>query len=278
VPVVLTETVRPASFFVVGRTADVEIICLSDGQALAPDAAPTTVVTAPDGAVALASVSAGLGVGVYRIIFTALQRGSYSVAFTASVLTVPVAGSAVVNVNDSLSIVSLNEARQHLGITNYDEDGKLTAAIAAAVEQCERITGLTWRKSIIVDRFLADGARIKFNLKTAPCINVTCTVDGASVTPSDVNSSSGIVELGSVPANGSDVVFSYTSGPENNFVPSGIRQGCLEVVAAYYMRQRGGSNLPRQDEFGPSPWSLPLTVTNSYGTGLWDTYSLPQIA
>lgn len=271
------ETVRPTTFFVAGQLADVECILLSDGTGVVADTLPSATCFNPAGTAVTGAVTAGPSAGIYIFSFTPIVSGVHEVRLNAVVTGKTVSATTVCNIYEPISVVSLAETRQHLRISNYDNDGKIFKAIAAAVDKCEDFTGRAWRKSVNVEKYQTRVGNNCIALNKSPINSIaSITVSGTTISNYSFSSTSAVVEFSDNFDGTYPVVVTYSTGPLNGVVPSAIRDGILEVVAAYFERQRGGSNLPRQEEFGPSPWALPLTVTNSYHTGLWDQYRRPR--
>jgi uncharacterized phiE125 gp8 family phage protein len=176
-----------------------------------------------------------------------------------------------------VAIVTLAEAKTHLRIAGAADDAQLQATIDAATDLCEQVTSQVWTAKAVTESY--DGLMtISLSLRTLPVLSVTTVVESGAAVPATgytLDANSGVLYRGSPLApmlwqsGRQNITITYQAGPPGA-VPPRIKQGTLEVTAHLWNRQRGGSNLPRQEEFGPSPWGLPLSVTNSYGTGLWD--------
>jgi uncharacterized phiE125 gp8 family phage protein len=258
-----------------GASAQVKFFLELDQQPVDADALPVAVVQGFNGFTLSSTVLNSDGVGVYAVNFTPLSAGQYRVMLTAYNNGVPVVSMTVVHAQEYAPVVSVAEARAHLRIEHTDADALLERAVRVATRQCEDVTGRAWWRRAVSDVVGSlSPSRTLFVLPQAPIISVeSVTAVGAILTGWSFDPAAGILELDSVPSySGTEPVrVAYTVGPLDGIVPDNIRQGILEVMALYYARQRGGSNLPAQTDMGPSPWALPLTVSNSYRTGLWDT-------
>jgi Phage gp6-like head-tail connector protein len=176
-----------------------------------------------------------------------------------------------------VAIITLAEAKLHLRITGSADDTQIQAHVDAATDLCEQVTSSVWTARSVTESY--DGLMtISLSLRTTPVLSITTVTENGVAVPGTgytLDANSGILYRGSSLApmlwqsGRQNITVVYQAGP-SGAPPARIKQGTLEVVAHLWGRQRGGSNLPRQEELGPSPWGLPLSVTNSYGTGLWD--------
>ena len=264
--ITITDNPRPSPYWITNSPANAELLIHETGLEQAADITPVAVVLSPTGTPVANTVVPGVGVGVWQTVFTPTVAGVHSVTFAATVGGTVTSGQTSVNINAPIPGVNIQDARNHLNITSTEYDGELGQALAAAWGMCEQVTGKAWvARTVTHTAWVMRGGAVV--LPIGPVKSLT-TINGGP--PGNVTIGVDSATLWGVPEGSVDIT--YVAGPIGDVVPPQIRQGVLEVLAALWARQRGGSNLPRQDEMGPSPWALPLSVTNSYSKGLWDGY------
>lgn len=276
----LTEALESAPVTYAGDSASVSFQLERDGVSVDASATPVGTVTDPEGVVIAHTVTAIDGLGAYSVGFTPATAGQYRIRLAATQLGQIAVTVTVLTVTEPQLVVSLADVRRHLRIEHTDADDQLTSVMRVAVAQCEDVTGKAWyRRQVTSLVGPVSVSRSLFVLPLAPVLSVqSVSIDGSALSGWTFDSEGGLLQLDSAPSFDSTridpVSVTYTVGPVNGVVPANIQQGILEVISLYWARQRGGSNLPMQNDMGPSPWALPLTVTNSYRTGLWDTIRL----
>lgn len=276
----LTEALDPTPTTYAGDSASVFFQLERDGAPVEVSVFPVQTVTGPDGVVVSSGVTASDGVGAYEVAFTATVAGQYRIRLAATQLGQIAVCVTVLTVTDPQCVVSLADVRRHLRIEHTDADSQLSSVMRVAVAQCEDVTGKAWyRRQVTSLVGPVSVSRSLFVLPLAPVLSVqSVSISGSAVSGWTFDVEGGLLQLDTAPSFDStqieQVSVTYTVGPLNGTVPANIQQGILEVISLYWARQRGGSNLPMQNDMGPSPWALPLTVTNSYRTGLWDTIRL----
>lgn len=142
-----------------------------------------------------------------------------------------------------MSIVTLNEAKQALRITDFDSDEELQGYVDAVTSVVEDFKGITIEQKTFADEMLLSGAS-SFVLAHTPVLSVTAvaTVDG--VTSWDVSNLHVSAETGGVtvlagPALSGLVRVTYDAGYATADVPARYKRGAIVILQHVWETQRG---------------------------------------
>jgi hypothetical protein len=243
------------------------------------DSTPCATWSGPGGGVGDAGPPQHPETGRYTLALASDAPGEHVLRWVAVVDSLTVVQVDQWSVVDRPGIVSLDAVKNHLRISGTGDDDQLRATIDAVSDLCESLTGRLWRRTALTD--VLDGpAGPQLVLPCRPVSAVSSVIEsGRRLGPEGyvLDGPAGILWRGTPSAprcwdiGWKNVTVTYTAGPLDGAVPSRIRRGCLEACVAAWARQRGGSNLPRLEEFAAGPvFPLPLSVTNRQGTGYWD--------
>jgi uncharacterized phiE125 gp8 family phage protein len=237
-------------------------VTVRDSDGLPADATTVTLtVTKPDGTTdpftggALTHPSTG----VYQVDYAATLAGLHTVRWVATGVnaSAPRLDSFYVEAIAAPPLVSLADARTHLGLSQTTNDDQLAGYLQTASRLAEDYTGKAWRRTAITKTY--DGrSRSTLRLR-APVISVTSVVeDGATLTSSyyALDAARGLLYRSGYGWSGltpQNVVVSYVAGPTDGAVPESIRHGVLEMVRHLWETQRGRAGMPARG--GDSEWS-----------------------
>jgi uncharacterized phiE125 gp8 family phage protein len=238
--------------------------------------AVTCTITRPDGTTT-APTPSNTSAGVYEATFTPAQVGHHGVYWQATG-TNATAKEDAFNVQSSTVFppVSMSDVKAHLNITTQDNDGELTAFLAAATSAIEQRVGPMTRRTITETH---DGGG-QVMLRTYPVISLTTVVDNdITLTSDQYRERDGVVtrKSGTSATNfttGLDgVSITYLAG--RTIIPEDLRQAVLEQVRHMWETQRGQQRGRRGgDDYTPgAAYNLTLRVKE-----LIAPYELPGIA
>ena len=206
----------------------------------------SVTVTAPDGSTSTPTV-AGTGSGPFTATGPATLAGQHVVRW-ALAGTSPQAYTDAYSVTaaaDAL-LVSLADAKAHLGKSVTASDEELRAMVRTASEAAEVITGRVWRQRTVVETHT--GGTSVLSLRRTPVQSVTSvTVNGSATTSWALDADAGLLYAGSTAGAGRwgpgllNVVVTYVAGPA--VVPDMVLQGVKELIRHLWATQRGAAPL-----------------------------------
>jgi hypothetical protein len=260
----------------VGDPLPLSVEIRAAGGALDDPGALSVTVTLPDGSTAAGgwtSVGGSTGalsivrqaVGLFSAYLVAAQSGSYSVAWVATGANASTwRDIVVVQPATPQAAVSLDELRQHLGVSVRVRDDQLRALALVATEAAEDYAVRWFRPRQVVEQHT--GGRRVLVLRRAPAVSVVgVAVDGQAVDGTLRLSPGGLLyhPRGYWPDStpyGIEVTYLAGAAPVAK-----ARHGILELARHLWETQRGGSNLPRQSgaesEWDPrAAFSVPRRV------------------
>lgn len=254
--------------------------------------AVTAIVTAPNGTVTNPPVTNTVA-GLYDISYTPTMSGRYTIRWVATGANASAyMDEFSVRDNTHISIVSLDEVKQHLNIpaTNTGLDEELRRFVDAATDLCENYVGCVLGRQTFTDE-LYDGNTDIIRLRN-PCAmqitsvyesgillgpeNYTLDPSGQRISRITTGSIAGPNYFGIWTPGANNIKISYVSGFINP--PASAKQGVLEVIRHLWQSQRGAFNVTTRnqtgDDFYPaSTYSLPRRAME-----LLDPVSLPGMA
>lgn len=254
--------------------------------------AVTASVTSPDG-VTVATAVTNSGAGLYDTSFVPTFAGRYLYKFIATGSNASAyMDEFSVRDSSSISIVSLDEVKQHLNFStdNYGQDEELRRFVDAATDLSENYVGCVLGRKVITDE-LYDGNTDSIRLRNPRAISITSVVENSATIPAagyaldytgqritriTTNSVTGPNYFGIFSPGINNIKISYVAGFINP--PAAAKQGVLEVVRHLWQTQRGAANVITRnqtgDDFMPgSTFSLPRRCME-----LLDQMTLPGIA
>ncbi len=203
-------------------------------------------VTLPDGTTSTPSVS---GSSTYTASFTTTLPGYHRVRWVGTGSN-PGAYEDAFNVSGSTTepILSLDDAKTFLRISNSSSDDEVRAVLEAVSDVCERFTKRVWRRTTYTETVSTCDSDYIY-LPHVPVISVaSVVVNGVTVTDYVVDKRAGALRRGTSLAeydwedSFAGVVVTYTAGPADGVVPANILQGCRLLLQHMWQTQRGGSN------------------------------------
>lgn len=142
------------------------------------------------------------------------------------------------------SLVSVEQAKQYLGISSSDQDALLEAMIEHISAEVERRCGRPFTRRSFVETILRARADAYVVLRQRPVLAITRVTDdatGAAIDPEDVvvDAEAGIVHL---PQRVRQVTIEYDAGYD--VTPPDVQGAVLAIVAAVWQdRTRSASQL-----------------------------------
>ncbi len=219
-----------------------------DGQ-LADPLTFSVALTAPDGSTSAPTV-ANPEIGVYSVTHVATMAGRYRAVGTAVGNNADGVGVLEWNVEAPApgTILSLDDAKTYLRISNSSSDDEVRAVLEAVSDVCERFTKRVWRRTTYTETYSTCDSDYIY-LPHVPVISVaSVVVNGVTVTDYVVDKRAGVLRRGTSLAeydwedSFAGVVVTYTAGPADGVVPANILQGCRLLLQHIWQTQRGGSN------------------------------------
>lgn len=246
--------------YALGQPVPLTIDITDANGAAAAAGAVTLTVTKPDGTsdTYTGGQVANPQLGRYQVDYVPAATGLHTVRWvvTGANASAPKVDSFYVEAA-APPLVSLADARTHLGLSQTTNDDQLAGYLQTASRLAEDYTGKAWRRTAITKTF--DGrSRTTLRLRT-PVISVTSVVeDGVTLgstyyaldAPRGLLYRSGYGWSSYTPQN---VTVTYVAGPSDGLVPESIRHGVLEMVRHLWETQRGRAGMPARG--GDSEWS-----------------------
>ena len=233
--------------------------------------AVTLTVEAPDGT-AVAVTPTKTSTGVYTATVTATAAGLWLLRWSATGTN---AGghTDVFYVDDPATppMVSMADAKAHLGITSTADDQELRGFLAAATSACEQYTGRVWGRRVLTETPQAAGHTM-FTTMAVPVLSVLeVTDDGAVVTDWTACGTSGVVRR-DAGVWGDTLTVEYVAGAV--VIPPHITQGVKEMLRHLWETQRGTKRVLPGDDWDPGQgYSVPRRVAE-----LWDGATMTGLA
>ena len=251
-----------------------DVVTLTWAYGLSTTAAVT--VTLPDGSTSSPSVT---GSSTYTASYTTTQEGYHRVRWVGTVTNVGAYEDSFNVESSALSpIISLADAKTHLGISVSTNDEQLRQILDVSSQICEDRTKLVWRRRTVTAEVHSGAGTPYLRLFKAPIVSVTSvTENGAAVTDYVIDAPTGTLQRGTTlaawywwPGQG-NISVTYVAGPPGGVVPANIQHGVRQLVRHLWNYQRGGSNVPRQagadSEVDPrSGYTVPYAVLEAWGT------------
>ena len=254
--------------------------------------AVVATVTAPDGTTSTPTIS-NSAAGLYDISFSPTMSGRHTIRWVATGANASAyMDEFSVRDNTHISIVSLDEVKQHLNIKDADValDEEIRRMIDAATDLAENYVGCVLGRQTFTDE-LYDGNTDIIRLRNPRAMQITSVYEsGRFLTPENytldpsgqrllritTGSIAGPNYFGIWAPGANNIKISYISGFINP--PSSAKQGVLELVRHLWQTQRGAMNVLTRnqsgDDFYPSStYSLPRRCME-----LLDPVSLPGMA
>lgn len=247
--------------------------------------ASTQVVTVmlPDGTTSTPAVTKS-STGSYYADFTITKPGRHEWYATTTVPTTRTpldVFNAGAETSGAGPIVGLTAIRNHLNLTDTDQDGELLNFAHRASTMVEDYTRRKWR-TVTVTETHNGGGRAVF-LKARPVQSITSvTQDGVAVaaTGYTLKGQGGILYRGTNGAwfawnpGAGNISVTLVAGPTSGIVPDAIIGGTLDTIKHLWSGQRGASNRPRQAGVtdGASTvaaWALPYAVREQIEPYVW---------
>lgn len=242
--------------------------------------AVTVTITDPDGVTAVSGgATSNPSTGTYTYTYAPDKVGMHIAVFTATGTNASVGPvEFYVHPVTVAGIVTLADAKTHLGLTQSDKDARVRAFVLTASDVVENYTGRKFRRTTVAAE-LHSGGKAALLLHEFPVTSVTTvTESGTAVTTYAADLEAGVLyrssDRSTAWASGvRNVSVTYVAG--SNVVPNDVQQGVLEMVRHLWETQRGGSSFPRQananDEFDPrTGYTVPRRVSE-----LLDPYRMP---
>lgn len=204
----------------------------------------TVTLTDPSGAVrpvTLVHPAAGL----YTATYVADLPGRWTAVGTATGNGADGARTLVWDVEAAAGIISLADAKSHLGVEATSNDDEIAWAILVASELAERITDKAMRRRTLVETYAGGGGALL--LRHSPVLSVTSvTEDGTAASGWVLDGAAGVLWRSSNGAQAwgggvQGVTVTYVVGMD--VVPAPLRHGVRELVRHLWESQRGGFNL-----------------------------------
>lgn len=268
-----------------GQPVPLTINIRDTAGALADATTVTLTVTRPDGTPDAYTGAQLLhpSIGVYGLDYVPATAGLYTVRWmaTGTNASAPTPDSFYVALSTAPPLVSLAEAREHLGLTATTDDAQVAWFVQVASDAAETHTGLIWRRTAIQATFDGGGDHLQLR---RPVLSVTSVVQDGVTLPASSYVLDGrrgwLYRYGSwawsslAPQN---ITVAYVAGPVGGLIPDGVRQGALVMLQHLWETQRGASAAPRRGagtEWTPGMgFSVPRRVQE-----LWDPHSRALVA
>lgn len=227
-----------------------------------------------------------IGTGIYQLDYVAVAAGLYAVRWvvTGANASAPKVDSFYVERSDLPPIVSLAEARQHLGFpaAKTADDDQLADFLQTACQVCEDYTGMAWRRQSLTATF--DGGQRTLQLRV-PVLSVTSVTENGTTlagTAYVLDASQGWLHRAPGGARWSstapqNIVVAYVAGPVDGIVPATIRQGSLEMVRHLWESQRGRAVPAGRGPDSEFPTGTSYSIPNRVRE-LWEAAMLPGFA
>jgi hypothetical protein len=224
----------------VGAVYPVAFDVYDDTSALVNAATVTASITLPDGTTAPVTITNPPSqTGKYRYLYTTVQAGRHAVHAATTVPTTVYDAVFDVDPVPPPAIVSLATAKQKLGITGSDADGKLTAWLAAVTGVIETVKGEITAARTITEQTWGNGRT--FRLWKTPVIAITSvTSEDGTVTWDPANMTirpSGLVRVKSGPPVCGPLTVVQRAGYQ--VIPANYQEASLVILQNLWETDRG---------------------------------------
>lgn len=254
-------------------------LALTDVTGVAADGTVVLTVTSPSNVASTPSVTHGVTGAYYADVdLDAEGRWYYRWVSTGAVVA---SESGVLEVRPAAApgIVSLAEAKAHLGETGTQDDDELLAFIDAASQFVESIVGAVVRATKTQVVSPSRSGKVYLHHPAISLTSVvetyggTVTLDAAVLTTQSPELAQGIVWLGYTRTTCFPLLVTYVAG--RAVVPPLMRSATLDYLKWDWLSQRGSTPLPLSaaEEFSTEPGTIPYKIKQKL-----DPYTAPRVA